>query len=113
MSVRWRTYSRDAELGNVTLSMGCCVRWEAKSFGSDKEEVLDDDDDDDDELDEQDVLEDVSDSESSSSEGGVAFRFKDGNTVGSRTDRPGISNEGLCDLLRFRWRVILDSNTTV
>jgi hypothetical protein len=61
------------------VSMGCCVRWEAKSFGRDKEEDLDDDD----ELDEQDVVEDVSDSESSSSEGGVGFRFKDGNTVGS------------------------------
>ena len=94
------------------VSMVCCVRWEAKCFGSDKEELLDDDDDDD-ELDEQDVVEDVSDSESSSSEGRVPFRFKDGNTVGCRTDRPEISNEGLCDLLRFRWRVILDSNTTV
>jgi hypothetical protein len=40
-------------------------------------------------VEEQDEVEDVSDSESSSSEVGVAFRFKDGNT------RPGISNEGL------------------
>ena len=89
------------------VSMACCVRWEVKNFGGDKEEVLDDeDDDDDDELDEEDVAEDVSESESSSSEDGVPFCFKDGNTVGSRTDRLGISNEGLWDLLRFRWRVI-------
>ena len=38
-------------------------------------------------------MEDVSESDSSSSAGGVAFRFKDGTTVGSRTDRPGIGNE--------------------
>ena len=96
-----RTYSRDADLGNVTgcfVSTACCDRWEVKDSGGNKEGHLDDeedDDDDDDELvDEHDEDEDVSDSESSSSEGGVVvFRFMDGNTVGSRTDRPG--NEGL------------------
>lgn len=83
------------------LSMGCFVSKvgrEDKSFGGDKEEVLDDEEDDDDELDEEDVDEDVSDSESevSESEGGVvAFRFKDGNTVGSRIDGPGIGDEEL------------------
>ena len=79
------------------VSMACCVRWGVKGFGGDKEEYLDDDDDDDDDeiVDEEDVVEDVSESDSSSSAGGVAFRFKDGTTVGSRTDRPGIGNEGL------------------
>ena len=78
----------------------CCVRWEVEGFGGDteddKEEVEDEEDDDDDELvDEEDVAEDVSESVSSSSEDGVAFRFKDGCTVDSRTDRPGIGNKGL------------------
>ena len=96
------------------VSMACCIRWVVRSFGGDTEEVLDDKEDDDvEELDEEDVAEDVSDSESFPSEEGVAFRFKDGNTVGSRTDRPGISKEGLWDLLRFPWRVILDSCTTI
>ena len=97
------------------VSVACCVRWEAKSFGGDKEEALDEEDDDvvEELEDEQDVEEDVPESESSSSEseGGVDFRFRDGNTVESRTDRPGIGNEGLRDLLRFRWRVMLDSHT--
>ena len=99
------------------FSMGCfvflawCVGREVESFGGNREEVLDDKEDDVDELDEEDVVEEVSDSESSPSKGLVTFCFKDGNTVGSRTGRPGISNEGLWDLLRFRWRVILDSHT--
>ena len=94
------------------VSMACCVRWEVKSLGDDKEDVSDDKEGegDVDELDEEDV-EERSDSESSPSEGLIAFCFKDDNTVGSRTDRPGISSEGLWDLLRFRWRVILDSHT--
>lgn len=94
------------------VPMTCCFGREAESFGGDEEEDLDDKEDDVAELDEEDVVEDVSDSESFPSEGLVTFGFKDGNdTVGSRTDRPGISNEGLWDLLRFRWRVILDSYT--
>ena len=94
------------------VSMACCVRWEVKSFGGGEEEVFDEkeDEDDVDELDEEEV-EEVSDSESSSSEGSVAFCLKDGNTVDPRPDRPGIRNGGLWDLLRFRWRVILDSYT--
>ena len=69
------------------VSTACCVRWEVKSFGDDKEEVLDDKEGegDVDELDEEDV-EERYDSESSLSEGLVAFCFKDGNTVGSWTD---------------------------
>ena len=85
--------------------MVCCVDLEVESFGGDKEEVLDDEEDD---VDEEDVVEDVSDSESFSSDALVAFCL---NTVGSRTDRPGISNEELWDLLRFCWRVILDSHS--
>ena len=96
------------------VSMACCFGWEDKSFGGDKEGVLDEEDDeldeeDVDELDEEDVEEDVSDSESEDSEGVVAFRLKDGNTIGSRTDRSRISDEALWDLLRFSWRVILDA----
>ena len=80
------------------LSVGCFVSmdcfvfvgWGIRGFGSDEEVVDDDqegqgdddDDDDDDELDE----EDVSDSESLSSGDSVTFCFKDGNTVGVRTD---------------------------
>jgi hypothetical protein len=104
------------------LSTGCMtffVGGRVKSFGGDEEALDDEENDDhseyadraDDELDEEDVVEDVSDSESFPSEGLVAFRFKDGNTVDSRTDRPRIGNAGLWDLLRFRWRVILDSHS--
>ena len=77
----------------------------------DEEEEEEDDDDDeyDDELDEEDVVDDVDDSESFPSKGLVAFCFKDGNTVDSRKDRPGISNSELWDLLRFRWRATLNS----
>ena len=92
------------------VSMAWSIGRAVKSFGGGKEEVLNDKEDVDvDELDEEeDVVEDVSDSESSPS---VALCFKDGKTVGSRTDRPEIGNRGLWDLLRFRWRVILDSHT--
>ena len=105
------------------VSMACCVDWKATGFRGnedDDEEVdkEDDEDEEEEEEDEEDVAEDVveTDSESLSSEGSdslVTFCFKDGNTVGARTDRPGISNVALVDLLRFRWRVIFDSHTTI
>ena len=105
------------------LSIGCLVDWEVEGFGDDEEEVVEEEEgeeDDIDELDEEDdedVVEDVSDSESLSSEDSaeslVAFCFKDGNTVGARTDRPGISNVAFCEHRRFRLCVIFDSPTTI
>lgn len=88
---------RDAELGAVMVFMGCFISWEVESFGGEEEEVVDDEEEgegDVDELegedeDEEDVLVDVSDSESLLSQGSerwIAFRFKDGDTVGVRTD---------------------------
>lgn len=89
--------------------MGCFVRWEVDGFGGEEEveEEVDDDEEEDEELDEdeedeEDVVEEVSNSESLSIESLVGFCFEDGNTVGARTDRPGISNVALDGLLRFR-----------
>ena len=96
------------------VSISSFVGLEVTGFG-DEEEVVDDEeeeDDDDDELDEEDedeepeaedVVKDVSDSESLPSEAlPESLCLKDGSTVGARTDRPGIINVALGDLLRFR-----------
>lgn len=99
------------------LSVACCVGWKVKGFGGDEKEVDDDDgrdvdeldgeDEDEEEADEEGVADDVveSDSESESeslpSEASESFCFEEGNTIGARTDRPGISNVVLGDLLRF------------
>ena len=112
--VRRRTYIRDEELVTVMLSMGCliflvcCVGWKVKGFGGNEKEDVDDEESDvdkeeDEDEEEEEADEEVveSDSESLPSKGLeslVAFCLKDGNTVGARTDRPGIA---LVDLLRF------------
>lgn len=111
------------------LSVACCVGWKVKGFGGDGKEVEDDEERDVDELDEEDedeeeadeegVAEDVVESNSESeseplpSEASETFCFEEGNTIGARTVRPGISNVVLGDLLRFLRCVISDSHTTV
>jgi hypothetical protein len=109
------------------LSMTGCVGWKVKGFGGDEKEVVDeerdvDEDEDEEEADGEGVVEDAveSDSESESellpseaSESLVVFCVEEGNTVGTRTGRLGMSNVVLGDLLRFLRCVISDSHTTI